>query len=335
MVSSLVLAPAEERTPSVTRSRWSSPPRRTQDRRPVMVGHGQLQFPTIRAAVDEIEYPLVGVAHTDVLIPRAEALRPLREELLERYTEPRCWRGLYWMAARRNPHMFERYTLVTMPQASNAIPAGTHAFRMEWNARQVDSSDMASLTVDQRGQVYGAVNDGKLHFPVADFDHVLMRPVFAENDGRLGPLMDADAIVREAARMEAALHNFCYYQAPIVRLARWTAAAVIQSRNLVARIGAGALEAPEFVGMTVQDIAHVRARQVARRAARAVQMEEYLFDPIWAVVEPSWRVKHQAKLCPTRYARGRLDFLRRIVHWIDDQHNVVTLRVGAELASVA
>ncbi|MAF80470.1 hypothetical protein CL628_00490 [bacterium] len=294
-----------------------------------------MQFATVQGAVDAFEYPLVGIAHQDISVPKASAMATLREALLQRYTGPECWRGLWWLTCRNQPALFDQYTVVTMPKPSNAIVAGNHVFQMEWNATGVDARDMHSLRPDQRGQVHGAINDGKLRFPVNEFDHVLMRPVFAENNGRLGALMSVAAVQREAQRMESALHNFCYYQGPFIRMARGTRSAWSYSRNLVGRLGVESLEAAEFIGMTVSDISEARIQRRMRMLARMMDPREYLWDPIWAVSIPQWRPAQGGRRCPLVYGRRRIDYLCRVVHWIDDWFNVATIRTADELAGVA
>jgi len=321
-------------TSSVTRNRWSSRMQSGRDRQPAMIGFGDMQFATVQGAVDAFEYPLVGIAHQDIHVPRPGSLPALRELLLQRYTGPGCWRGLWWLTCRNHRDMFDQYTVVTMPKPSNAIVAGNHVFHMEWNVTGVAWGDMHSLRSDQRGQVHGAINDGKLRFPPGEFDHVLMRPVFAENNGRMGELMTVAAVKREAQRMESALHNFCYYQGPLIRIARGTRSAWDYSRNLASRLGVESLDAAEFIGMTVGDISEVRIRRRMRQLARSMDPREYLWDPIWAVSRPEWRPAQGGSRSPLVYGRRRIDYLCRIVHWIDDWYNVVTMRTADETAFV-
>ncbi len=333
-VTQLVERPRGE-TSSVTRNGWSRQRQATQDLRPTTIGFGDMQFATVQGAVDAFEYPLVGIAHQDIHVAKAGAMVALRELLLQRYTGPECWRGLWWITCRNHPELFDQYTVVTMPRPSNAIVAGNHVFRMEWNVTRAESRDMYSLSSDQRGQVHGAVNDGKLRFPTNEYDHVLMRPVFAESNGRMGELMSVAAVQREAQRIKSALHNFCYYQGPFIKLARGTRSVWDYSRNLASRLGVESLEAAEFLGMTVSDISEVRMSRRMRTLARQIDPREYLWDPIWAVSRPQWRPAHGGSRCQLVYGRRQIYYLCRIVHWIDDWYNVVTMSTADELAYVA
>ena len=183
----------------------------------VWAGKGDDAFLVPRDAVNETTYPLFGLRHAAIDVPRQTSWQQLKTWLaVERKVHPGPWPQVWRRAITKKPSFFQRCAVVSLARSSRSLPAGNVVFEELSDFVAIPESELANLSVHDRDRVRAACVGAMLDFP-DDHPLVLLRPIYV--GGADARRLAKPVEVQEAARQRHdMLYQYCRDRGERVRL---------------------------------------------------------------------------------------------------------------------
>jgi hypothetical protein len=176
--------------------------------RVVPVGVGEDVFLVPRKATKAVAYPLFGVQHAVIHVPRQSCWEKLKSWLaVELNVRKGTWADVWQLCIRRKPSFFQRCAAVTLARRSRSLPAGNVVFESLTDFVAVPDRELAYLSPRDQKRVQDSLRRAVLDFPDQHPLH-LLQPLFVGKgkDRRLAALED---VRRIADQRQELLRQFC------------------------------------------------------------------------------------------------------------------------------
>lgn len=258
-----------------------------------LVAHGETCIPVPAPALaNEDYYPLFGIQHGTVAIPRPETMPELREYLVLEYAQGKPWEVVWSGAVTSRPGLFNRYTLVLLPRASRDLPAADLVFKVTPRFGQIPQQHMALLSPHQRQRLQQSLVEA-----YEAFSHKLyyyLEPVFVQAEPS-SCLATPALVQRLASRAEQKLHAYCRRWAwAVSRQLRLQAKLEAQLEARARRQREWAATHPSKLDRFCDDVSYVflslmHPLQTIERELRRAKLRAN--DPVIAFGEEDWLLR--------------------------------------------